>query len=610
MSRRFKIFRWRAVGVLFLAFLGLIVLYLLFAERLLRHTAEDSLAETLGTEVDIGSLRIREGDVAVDLGDLAIADPRDSSRNLLEAGAITIDLDPAPLAEKKIVIDQLRLSGLRFLTRRDTPARAADPNSPAGRLLRETEDWAREKFAFPSLALGRVDTVKSLVLHPEQLGSVQAVRALTGQADSTVQAFNRSLGALQLTPLVDSATALATRLAGTDPKKLGITGVKQAATDVNRVLGNLKQARQRLSALEDTARGALAGLGRGLQAVDAARQRDYAFARGLLAIPSFDAPNIGQSLFGGQSVDYFQQALYYAQVLQRYVPPGLQPWNRPGPPRARLSGTTVEFPVERAYPRFLLREGSVDLAAGAGGEHRLEASFGGITSQPALYGRPATLTASGTIGGASPIGVEVSGLSRHFGASPRDSVAARVTGVPVPAIALPGLPFAVQPGTSTVGFSFSLAGDQLHGRWEVTSDHATWRADTAALGRAGLVERTVWSVVSGLGQLRVRAELGGTVQSPTLSVASNLDEALAARLRGLVSDELAKAEARARAAVDQLVDQQVSALQARINGFSSQAVDQLPAARGQLDQVQQRLEIELKRLTRGAAVGISLPRLR
>ena len=385
--------------------------------------------------------------------------------------------------------------------------------------------------------------------------------------------------------------------------------MREAVQQVRRTLDRVKQTRQKLQGLEQTAKGSLTRLSQGLAAVDAARQRDYAFARGLLQLPSFDAPNIGQSLFGQPSTDYFQQALYYAQILQRYVPPGLQPWNRSGPKRARMEGTDVEFPKANEYPRFLLRQGSIDLAAGAQAEHRFAATFGGITSQPALYGRPATLAARGTLGGDHPLGVDLALLSRHYGASPADSLAARVTGVPLPAIPLPGLPFAVHPGTSTVGFTFSLAGDRLQGAWEITSNQASWVADAARLSAAGLVENTVWRVVSGLSELRVRAELGGTIASPTLAVRTNLDDAIAARLQGLVTEELGRAEQKARAAVDQIVEQQVASLKGRVGEFSGQALERLPLERSQLDQVQQRLDREVKRLTRSAAGGLSLPKL-
>jgi len=609
MSRALKIFRWRAVGplLLFLAILGL--LWILFADRIARAETESTLSEMLGTEVDIASLRIREADAAVDLGGLAIADPRDPRRNLLEAGTITVDLDPIPLTEKKIVIDQLTLSGLRFLTTRATPARPADPNSPAGRLLRETEAWAREKFQFPRLALGRIDTVKSLVLQPEQLGSVKAAKAFAGTVDSTRAAFEQSVAELQVKAVVDSSTALAERLAKSDPKKLGIAGVREAASDVQKAIERVKEARSRLASLEQTTRTSLGALQRGLADVEAARQKDYDFAKGLLELPSFDAPKIGAALFGAPSTDYFQQALYYAKIVQRYVPPGLQPWNRPGPKRTRLAGTTVEFPRMEEYPRFLLRQARLDFATSGAGQNQFEANLAGITSQPALLGQPATLLASGRLGGDRPVSVTLSGLSRHFGKSPTDSLVARVSGVTLPAIQIPGLGFTVTPGRSTVGLAFALSGERLAGAWEVSSDAAAWNADSARLRAASLVESTVWRVVSGLSQLRVRAELGGTVDAPTLRVSSNLDDAIAGRLQGLAGEALAGAEQKARAAVDGIVDPQITSLRGKVSGLSSQVADRLPVERGQLDRAQKALEAQLRRLVGSGLGGIQLPKL-
>jgi uncharacterized protein (TIGR03545 family) len=606
---KLKIFRWKAVGPLLFFALILVVLWIVFADRIARSQAESNLSETLGTEVDIGRVRIRESEAAVDVFDLAIADPRNPMRNLIEAGDITLDLDPVPLTEKKIVIDQFKLGGLRMLTTRKTPARPADPNSPAGKLLSETTAWAKEKFQFPKLALGRVDTVKSLVLQPGQLGTVKAAQAFIGTVDSTRTAFEQSLAELQVKPLVDSSTALAARLAKTDVKKLGLAGAKDAASDVKKAIDRLKATRAKLENLEQTAKASLATLKQGLGDVDAARQKDYAFARGLLDLPSFAAPDIGSSLFGQQSTDYFAQALYYAKLAEKYVPPGLQPWNRPGPKRTRMDGTTVEFPRMQEYPRFLLRKGDIDLALGTKAQNTFAAAVANVTSQPALLGLPATLTAKGTIAGDAPLNIDLTALSRHFGSNPKDSLQARVTGVPLPNIPFPGLPFGVNPGRSTVGLSFSLAGEKISGAWEVNSSAVTWSNDSSPGQQASLVESTVWRVISGLNELRVRAELSGTVSSPVIKVQSNLDDAIAARLRGLVGEELAKAEAKARAAVDKLVDEQVKALSAKVDALQANALQKLPLEKDQVDGVQKQLEVQLKRLAGSATSGISLPKL-
>lgn len=608
MSRR-KVFRWKAVGPLLLFALILVILWVIFADSIARSQAESNLSATLGTQVDIGGVRIREADAAVDVYNLAIADPRNPMRNLFEAGDITLDLDPIPLTEKKVVIEHLKLGGLRVLTTRKTPARPADPNSPAGKLLSETTAWAREKFQFPKLALGRIDSVKSLVLQPSQLGTVKAAEAFVGTVDSAKNAFEKELADLQVKPLVDSSTALATRLSKTDVKKLGVAGAKDAISDVKKAIDRVKATKARLENLEKSARTSLGALRQGLGDVDAARQKDYAMAKGLLELPSFAGPDIGASLFGQQSTDYFAQALYYAKLAEKYVPPGLQPWNRPGPKRTRMDGTTVEFPKMREYPRFLLRQGNVDLALGSQAQNTFSAAIANVTSQPALLGLPATLHAKGTLAGDNPIGIDLTALSRHFGSSPKDSLQARVTNVPLPSIPFPGLPFGVNPGHSTVGLSFALAGDRISGAWEITSNAVTWSGDSARIQSASLVESTVWRVISGLKELQVRAELSGTIESPSIKVRSNLDDAIAARLRGLVGEELAKAEAKARAAVDKLVDEQVRSLSGKVDALQANALQKLPVEKEQLDGVQKQLEAQLKRLAGSATGGISLPKL-
>lgn len=605
----FKVFRWRAIGPLLLFLLLLAGLWVLFADAIARRQAESSLSDLLGTQVDIGRLTIRETEAAVEVDRLAIADPRDPRRNLLEAGAVVIDLDPVPLTEKKLVIDRLSLQGLEFLTARKTPARPADPNSPAARLLDQTSSWAREKFQLPSLVMGRLDSARDLALDPGRLGTVKAAEALAGRADSTRQAFESSLSQLQVQALVDSSTALASQLSALDPKQLGLAGVQRTVTSVRQAMDRIRRTETRITELEQSARGSLALLQQGLREVDAARQRDYAFARSLLQLPGLDAPDISAALFGTPSLSYFETALAYARVFERYVPPGLQPWKRPGPSRTRLDGTTVEFPKQAEYPRFLLRQGDVDLTVGGPVPGSLRATAAGITSQPALVGVPATVAISGALGTERKIGVEVAAMARHFGTAPRDSLAARLTGVSLPTIRFAGLPFGVDPGVSTLSTTFSLAGNRIEGSWEVVSSRATWLADSARLKSASLVEGVIWRVISGLTTLRVRAELGGTVDNPTLAIRSNLDEAIASQLRALVGEEVARAERKAREAVDRLVAPQVDALQVRVAGLAAQVTERLPLERGQLETVHQRLEGEVRRLTRGAAGGLTLPKL-
>ncbi|MDQ3138676.1 MAG: TIGR03545 family protein [Gemmatimonadota bacterium] len=606
---RIKIFRWKAVGPLLLLFALIAALVILFAEPVARQTTEEVSTELLGTQVDVGRLDLLPREASVDLGALQVADPFEPRKNLIEADRILLKLNPQALAEKKLVVERFALQGMRFGTLRKTPARPVTGDGFAPKALRAVRQWSRQ-FDVPLLQLTPLDTIKSLVLNPTQLGTVQAAQGLAARTDSTRRALEQSFMALDVRGTVDTARALADRLAGTDPRKLGLDGTRQAIQSVQQTLQQLDQAQRRLSGLRQNVGRGVKLLGTGVQGLDEARKRDYAFARSLLKLPSFSAPDIGNALFGTVSVDRFQQALYWAELARHYMPPGLLPRKDAGPDRLRAAGSTVRFPKARNWPTFLVRVGQVDFTIADGPlKGAYAANVQGLTSAPALYGKPMIVTARRNAPGSVIAGLDVGAVVDHRAADVRDSVSARLRGVRLPSFDIPGLPFRIAPGTGAANLTFALRGDRLLGRWSIASNEVAWARDSAA-GRPNDLEQLVWRVVSGLKQLDVKAQVSGTVRAPRLSVRSNLDDAIARRLRAVVGEEVAKAEAMVRAKVDSIVVDRVEPVKQRIAAVQTDATKRVAEEQARLDQVEADLQAELKRLTGGLAPDFKLPKIK
>jgi hypothetical protein len=123
------------------------------------------------------------------------------------------------------------------------------------------------------------------------------------------------------------------------------------------------------------------------------------------------------------------------------------------------------------------------------------------------------------------------------------------------------------------------------------------------------MESLVGRVLQGLGTLEVEARLMGPLAHPRLTVRSNLDDAVAARLRGLVGEAVAAGERMARAKVDSVVNAQVQPVLAQVGAITAEAERRVPAAQGQLDQVKALLEDRLKALTVGLGGQLKLPGL-
>jgi uncharacterized protein (TIGR03545 family) len=609
---KFKVFRWKAIGPLLLFFTIFGVLIWIFAEPVARQTTEEASSELLGTQVDVGKLDLLPRQASVELRALQIADPFVLTRNLLEADEIRLKLNPSALAQKKLVIENLSLHGLRFATARKQPARPPSGKGFAPQVYRSVQQWAKQ-FDAPLLSLTPIDTIRQLALDPTQLTTIREAQTLAGRVDSTRKTLEQAFQQLNIRPTLDSARALADRLSAADPKKLGLDGTRQAIESVQATLKELDASKKRLAALQQTTRTGMQYLGRGVQLLDRARQKDFAFAKSLLKLPTFSAPEIGGAFFGKVSIDRFKQTVYWAELAQQYMPPGLLPHPTAGPKRLRAAGETIEFPKEKAFPRFLLEQGQLDFVIGGTSpvQGAYTAIVQGLTSTPALYGRPAVISASRRATASSIASIDVGAIINHVTSRTYDSATARLQGVKLPSFDLPGLPLRVDPGTGTSSLTFTMknAGADLLGRWSIGSKRVSWIADTSAR-KVNELERLVLRTISGLKDLQVVAELGGSMARPKFSVSSNLDKAVASRIQAVMGEEIAKAEKMVRAKVDSLVAQKVEPLKRQIASVQSQASGRLQTEKHQLDEVEKRLNVELKRLTSGLAPGIKLPKIK
>ncbi len=581
-----KIFRWRAIGPLVVLFVIAGVLWWLFADGIARRESQKVGTQMLGAKVEIQSLHLDLANGHVTIRGLTIASPHEPFKNLLQADELVADLDMLPLTEKKIVIDRIVANGLRFGTPRQTDGRVAAKSGEgiAGRVLAETREWASQfQIAVLQLATGKI-SIDSL--DPRRLSTLPAAAALGARADSSRRAWQAAFDTLRLGPTLDSASATLERLRRARATDLATLNEARQAVD------RLRRARDRVTMLERGVKTGVADLQAELAGLDTARRRDYAFARSLLKLPSFDAPAVGAALFAPGAIKPFERVLYYAQLARRYMPPGLLPRATTGPSRVRRAGEDVRFPKERALPRFLLRSAELSFVLHPTSQQpqRYAGRLTGLTSDPTLYGRPALFGASGPQ-------LVVGAMVNHLRDIPVDTGGATVGGITLPAFEVPGLPLRLDPGASTTELGFTLNGDTIHARLAIRSSNVTWTRDSALANTT--IGDLIWHTVSGVANLDVEARLSGALHHPDLAVRSNLDQAIASRLRAVLGEQVAAAEKQVRDRVDALINDKVGPVRARVSQVQTQAQEQVAQQRARIDELQKNLEQRLRQLLGG-----------
>jgi uncharacterized protein (TIGR03545 family) len=603
--KRSRVFRWQGIIPLVVVSVLVALGWTLLSDRIARATLSEAGTKALGAQLDIAELNIRTFSTSLEIKGIALADPFDPNRNLFEVGQLLVELEPRPLLQKKFVIKRLNVANVRTGTRRLRPAAPVSGGGLAPSALAEVKRFAQQ-FQVPLLALTPIDTLKSLVLDPTQLKAVQAALSVTRAADSTKQAIETSYAALRIQETVDSSAALVSRLQGTNVRALGVDGARRAVADVRRAIARVDSAKMRTEALLTETRRGVGRLEAGVAGIDEARRDDYAFASGLLKLPSLETPDIGAALFGKVTIDKFQQAVYWSTLARKYAPPGLLPKKSEGPERLRKSGTTVHFVTAESYPNFLLRRAdvTVDITSGMGsGKYSVAATD--ITSDPAIIGRPMLFAVRRTTTGGALDSLRITGSLDHR-ATPRNIVNVAAAGVQLPALSVPSLPYSMDPGRGTTEMRFVLDGDRVSGRWLVRSKNLSWTPDSARARRMNTVEALVARVLTGIPELELTADIGGTLKEPTLSVRSNLDRQVADRLRAVVGEEVRAAQAKVRAQVDRLVDEKSAPVKARVAEIRTEGERRITEARGKLDDEKRKLEERLKALSAGA---LNLPRL-
>lgn len=595
---RLKIFRWRAIGVLVLITAIVTVLYTIFLDRVVESTVEESATELLGTAVEVNGLEIHTRETSLDIGGFSIADPFDRMRNLVQAGRIHVALAPRPLVERKIVVERVEIGGVRFGTRRTRPAPRVSESGFAPAALTRLRRWAAQ-YQKPILSFTPIDTIRSIVLDPSQLATVRAATALAARADSVKTGTETGFRDIALERTLDSARVVLERLRGANPRTLGISGTRQAISDVKRTIDDINSTKRKVESLGNAVRDRATLLAAGVRDVDDARERDYAFARSLLKLPAFSGPEISGALFGQVSIDRLQQALYWAELARHYMPPGLLPREEPGPKRLRKSGTTVRFPVEHEYPSFAIKQGKLTFTLGEGSGQRVSyaALLTDLSSAPALTGKPTRFDVRPTAATVGAMRFQASGELDHRSQVVHDRATARAAGIPLPGFDLPVLPVRVETGRGATELHLALDGDRVDARWSIRSDQVKWIADSAKLATLNTAESLVYRILSGLPSLDLTARATGALRSPNLSVSSNLDRAIGDRLRAVAGEEVAKAEAMARAKVDSVVAARVAPIRARALDVRNEAQARVDQAKAQLDERKRQLEQQLKELS-------------
>lgn len=580
-------------------------LWWLLADGLVQRGVEATGESIVGAKVELASVDLRPTEGSIRLSGLQVANPDAPMSNLFEAENITVDLMLEPLLEKKFVVQDLVVTGVRFNTPRETSGALENPDPEAGALWRQVNAWA-DQIELPELSLESLTgSVRTEAISADSLRTVQYARRAISRADSMRTDWQERLEGLDPGPRIDSLESVAQRLEAFRPTPVNALQLPELLREGRSALAEVTRLQADIGALSGAVREGLDSLRIGPDVVAELRAQDLAYARSLLDIPSLEAPSISPALFGGTALVWLKPVLFWARTAERYLPPGLDPRNRPGPRRARAEGTTVEFPGRATYPKFLLERGELgmEIAGTGAAAGSYTAQLTNLTTAPSLVGRPMEISLGRTEGAQGPRGLSLAALLDHTSEAVRDSVAMGLDGIRLPRIDLGRFGGSLDLGDGQSAFSLRRTGSELDARLRWVSTDVRWsrteggdQGPRPEIGTTAWARDLVWRTLAGVRRVELDMGISGSLDSPSISVASNLGEAVAESLQRELGAQIAEAEARVRQEVESRIQPLVQDARGRVEALRSEVGDRVESRRAEVDDVHDRLEARLDEL--------------
>jgi hypothetical protein len=585
--------------------------WVLLLDRAVERGVEAAGTAVVGARVDLASADLQLAEGAVTLRGLAVTNPDRPMQNLLEADELAADIAVGPLLSQRVVVERLSARGVRFGTARETSG-AIDRPSAASRALRQRVDAWATGIRIPALSVGGLQSAVDLArVAPDSLRSLQAARALADRAAAVESEFGQQLAGLDPGPRIDSARALASELQRANLLTLGVGGATAMVGRARRSLDGLAGLDRTLTTIDAAMRGRVTDLEAGVRGLADARADDVRWAMGQLDLPVLEGPEVSTAMFGDLALQWARPVLFWLGVIDRYLPPGLDPRRLAGSKRARREGTTVHYPGGGADPRFLVERADLGLVLGGAGvaAGAYAAQLTGLTTDPAIYGQPLRILAGRTEGATGPAALELAAVVDRVSDATRDSVRARARGVALPTVSVGGLDGQVALGQGTAELEVAREADRLDLRWRVVSPAVEWiRSEAPTVrptrGSQAWVADLMWRAVEGIRDVEIEMDLVGDPRAPSLAVRSNVGRAVAQSLRAELGREVRRVEADVRAHVDGLVRVEADAAEARVAAVRDKLADRVGVPRERLAAAEAELRAQLQRLARIPGVRI------
>lgn len=606
--------RWKALYII----AGLAIVFTLigvcFGSFIVKWSLENTMEAMTGAQVDLSRVNLDLLNLAVSIGDLQVANPRNTWRNLLQAKDVRFRVEPGPLFYGKTIIEEIAMEELMLNTPRKTDGKLNRPLLP-GPFGEAQAKLQKNIAAMPVLRAGdmagqfNVEALMKKYAFQVDLSAVD-IKSRIDALETRWETAEADLDTIKIV-LKQNQEKLETLKSGDlkDPLE-----IKRKLDVIKEVRQSLKEVEKKVRVTRDGFQNDLAAIRSTIQNMKEVADGDYQKIIKMANVPNPKEMDITEALLGKEFLNQSSIVLDLVARLQAMVPVRFVSPPKEEHPRG---GQDIIYPGRKTYPRLLIKKIYVSGRGNHGTAmdgYAAQATVEGITSEPPLYGKPLFMTVNGQSPNRSRL--HFTGSVDRTRPNYRDDFGLELSGLPVPDLPMPTdnkyLPTFIRVKSANVEAALTLSRSAF--QLNLRIDGRDLMGDYTGRPEAeDLIQEIIREAMAEFDLVTLNYRLSGVGKDLDMEIHSNLDDVLRARIKEVIGRKLEEFVNKVREKVNAKLREKQEELNAKLDkgrmdleAKLTEMQDKLKFQSEELDEQKKRLDEALAKTKR----KIEIPKIK
>lgn len=534
-----KWLRWQGVAAFLCCVVVLALFWFLFADGMVRRMVQKYGTRAVGAKVDVADADISLFPAGLELNGVAVTNPDAPMENAVELSTVKVDLDALNLIRRKLIINNLIVSGMRFNTPRQTSGAVKSPgkkkDSDETGVISSTKAGLKKvcgDVKIPSFQLPDA----SEILKNESLKSLALASSLKTESADLKQVWQKKLDNL---PDEKKLNEYKARIEKLKPGKGSFGSILGSAGDVASLQKEIQKDIDNIKKAQDDFSRQIAEIKSKTLKLSGAPAEDIKRLTEKYTLSPKGLANMSRIIFGEKFCAWIEKAAVWYEkakpLLERVPETGKKEGDTPA---ERGKGVDVHFADTFPLPDFLIRNLKVNAMLDEGD---LTGKMNNITPDQPKLGVPMTFAFLGR--NMKEIkSLNLNGVADYVVAgTPKNNISLTVNQLNMGAVSLGDkapIPLTLKQATSDISMNLNTKGDQLDVRIQGLFNDVTFSVDESG-GKDSIIA-AVAGALSNAGKFSLDADIKGTFDDYQMEIRSDLDKMLNATVKNMVKAEASK----------------------------------------------------------------------